>query len=113
MLDVKMEIGQTVEITVGNFVDRLGNPSAIDPASAAWEIEEADVFEITPGEATATSATASFRHIGTEEIGAVITFTADGDTDPGEEQPVTVTGKLTIDSPNAVSGEMTAGTPHD
>ena len=100
MSEVKIEIGQTVEVTVGNFKNRLGQPATIDTTQpVTWEIEEADAFVITPGEVTPTSATASFRHIGTEEISAGITFTADGDTDSDEESIITVNdGRIVEDT---------------
>lgn len=112
-MEVRMEIGQTVEVTVSNFVDRRGAPAKIDPESVTWGIEPSGDFELDIKTPTGESSVVSVKHIGNSEVEATIRFQADGDTDPGEEQFVNINGIIIVDSPNAVSGEMTATDPHD
>lgn len=116
---VKIEIGQEVDVTIGNFKDHRGaeakidvnSPVTIEPADPA-NLDQFAVSNIVPNP-DGTSVTATVRNVGATEVSADFIAKADGDPDTNEEAVVTVEFGIDVDSPNAVSGDATFSEPRD
>lgn len=108
--DVKIEIGQTATITLGNFKNRHDQSANIDVNTPPTiEVDNPTDFEASVVEASLTPSSfkVKIKNIGAQEATTGWTAKADGDEDAGEESELTITGTVTADSANAVSGEVT------
>lgn len=108
--NVKIEIGQTATITLGNFKNRRGEPANIDVNSLPTiELDNPTDFEasVVEGSVSASSYKVAIRHITGNEATTGWTAKADGDEDAGEDAFFEITGTVAADSLNAIEGEVT------